>query len=135
MSTRDVNQMLYGILASDSTLQALGSTGAFSIQAPENQPVPYVVFSKSDGEHSYVLMRRAYQTQTFLVKAITLENQDLAEQMSDRIDALLNLTRPSIASGYTMDIRHDSDVSYAERLGGSTYYHVGGLYKVMVGDA
>jgi hypothetical protein len=135
MSARDVNKALYAALNADAALLSLGVTGVFDVQAPESKSLPYVVFSKSDGTHEYVLSRRAWQAHNYVIKAIAKENKDLAERIDNRILAVLNLTRPALDNGFVMNLRRDTDISYAEQSGGSTFYHVGGLYEVMVGDA
>jgi uncharacterized protein DUF3168 len=135
MSARDVNQALYLALKNDATLTSLGVTGVFDSQAPESQPLPVVVFQKSDGEHAYTFTSRAWQNHNYLVKGIASGNKDLAERIDNRCYQILNLTKPSLANGFVMDLRRETDVSYGEDKSGTTYWHVGGQYKVMVRDA
>jgi hypothetical protein len=134
VSTRDVNKALYAKLSVDAGLISLGVTGVFDLQAPESQALPVVIFQKQDGEHQYVYGRRAWQDHNYVVKGVAAESKDLAEQLDDRCYTLLNLQPLVLDDGYTMVVKRNGDISYAERLGGTTFYHVGGLYEIMVGD-
>lgn len=134
MSTRDVNQMLYGQLAADATLLGLGMTGVFSFQAPESQALPLVIFQKQDGTHSYTLPQHNWVDHRYVVKGVSSEVEDLAQQVDNRIFAILNRQKPPLASGRIMLMERVGDIAYAERVGGTTFYHVGGTYKIVVAD-
>lgn len=54
--------------------------------------------------------------------------------MDNRIFAILNRQKPSLASGRIMLMERVGDIAYAERVGGTTFYHVGGTYKIVVAD-
>lgn len=131
MSTRDVNKAIRNALRFDAQLLSLGSTGVFDSSAPESQDLPVVVFTKVGGDHSYTLGGPAWQTHTFDIKGISQTTKDLAEQLDNRIAAILNLTKPTLDNGTVLDFRRVADISYVERNSGTTYYHVGGTYEVM----
>jgi hypothetical protein len=135
VSTRDVNKMLYGALAPDAELQGLGVTGVFDTDSPESQALPLVQFAKTDGVPEDVLPRPAWIKMHFDVKGIVQGNKDLAEQIDNRCNALLDRQSYPVDNGVLMYMSRETDISYAERLGGATYYHVGGSYLVMVRDA
>src|SRR5690606_3493511 len=131
VSTRDVNKAIRNALRFDAQLLSLGSTGVFDSSAPESQDLPVVVFTKVGGDHSYTLGGPAWQTHTFDIKGISQTTKDLAEQLDNRIAAILNLTKPTLDNGTVLDFRRVADISYVERNSGTTYYHVGGTYEVM----
>ena len=134
MSTRDVNRALYLALHNEPGLEALGVSGAWDTQAPENTPLPLVIYFKSDGQHVYTLKRRAWEDLSFTIKGIARDNKDLAERIDNRLYAVLNRQQLPLDNGYMMILQRETDLSYTEKDGGATFYHVGGIYTVMVRD-
>lgn len=125
---------LYAALAGDSTLTAfVGSDAVYDGVAPQGKATPYIIFQKLTGVASYAFSGLAFDTHTFLVKAVD-EDPSAATvgSIAERIDAVLTDQDITLSSGTIMVLRRQQDIDYPEVADGRTFRHVGALYTVGV---
>ena len=128
---RVVDAGLYTLLNADATLVSLGSTGAYRLVAPQGATLPYVIFSQMSGVDDYTFDGRSGRSLLYQVKAVTSgQSASTAEQMAERIDAVLTDGSLSVSGWTVLRCRRESDVLYTETSEGMTYNHVGGLFRV-----
>jgi hypothetical protein len=141
-----VRKALFGKLAGDGTLDALLGTppsgyrhSIFYEQAPQGASLPLVVFSKSSGVPTDTFgTPGALNSDVWLVKSIdrdsrggTASGSSNVEDVSLRVQALLNDATLSISGADHLYLRRESDVDYAEVTQGESYRHCGSLYRLV----
>lgn len=126
-----VNTALYGRLAGDATLVAMLSAGTLSIfldSAPDNAPLPFVVFSHQSGIEPSLTAHRD-PDELLYVRGFA-GSPGLAGSIDARIDFLLHL-KPLTVSGFTnIWLARETDVSLTEKdTALVTTWNVGALYR------
>ena len=133
MNINAVKTGLYNALTGSTSLAALASGGVFDKLAPQGVTGPYVIFQKVSGVPTFTFTARAYDTNSFLVKAVDENPSALrAGSISELIDAALTDQAITFTTGSLMVCRRSSDVDYVENADGRTYQHVGAIYTVGV---
>jgi len=119
------------LLNADATLVALGSTGAYRLKAPQSASLPYVIYNQMAGVDEYTFDGRSGRSLVYQARAVTAGPSALtAEQMAERLDAVLTDGSLSVNGWTVQRIRRESDVVFEETADGVTYNHVGGLWRI-----
>lgn len=134
-----VRRGLYGKLAGDMTLNALlpsppagYSKNIFYGYAPPAAAFPYIVFSKSSGTPTDAMSKTAFDEDIWLVKGIDRgSSADVADQIADRVRALLQDASLSISGANHKFLRRMSDVDYPETTDGQRYWHSGSQFRLI----
>lgn len=130
---------LYGKLAGDTTLNALLAAPPagrakniwFGYAAPEAR-FPYLVFSKQSGAPTDTLARTAFDEDVWMVKGVDRGSTgDVADQIADRVRALLQDATLSISGANHKFLRRMSDIDYPETTDGQRYWHAGTLWRLV----
>ena len=138
---------IYGKLAGDSTLTNLLATptaemlaegynqSIFYQQASSKADFPYVIFSQSSGTPTYTFHRghAALDDELWMVKGVDRSGSaDAADNISDRLDALLTDGTVTISGKTQIYLRRESDLpSYSETVDGQRYIHSGALFRLV----
>jgi hypothetical protein len=127
---------LFDKLTGDATLVALLASAAavYRRRAPQGSALPYVILAKQTGSDTYTYRLRVGSSMPFLVKAVTQGPSGVAAQaIADRIDALLTDGAITVSGKTLLYCRRETHVEYDElAAGGTTYQHVGGIYRIEV---
>jgi len=127
-----VDQAIYEALTSDAALMAK-VTGVYNALAPSSVSTPFVVFQEQAGTDAYTLRRRMLRSLLYQVKCVDRGGSaKTAGEVYDLIDGVLHDASLSVAGYATLYVRRESDVKYTEVVDGVQYWHVGGLYRVIV---
>jgi len=151
--SREVRRALYGKLAGDTILNGggtvvsmLGGTVAgygksiYHDSAPSAAQFPFIVMNKQVGTPTYAFgdlqatagTAAVFDSDIWMIKAVdNLATADRAEQISARVQALLNDGSLSISGARQLYLRRESDLEYEEVVDGVTYHHVGSLYRLI----
>lgn len=142
MNPKSVRRAIFGKLAGDTTLNGLLATpppgmakSIFYGYAPDAAHYPFVIFNKQAGTPTYAnVTKPAYETDVWLVKAVDKNTTaDFAEDISSRLQDLLNDAGLSISGATEMWLRRDSDSpTYVEITDGVQYVHSGSLYRLVM---
>ena len=134
-----IRRALYGVMAGDTTLNALLGTpptgfakSLYYQQAPQGAGFPYVIFQHQAGTPAYAMAERAYENDVWLIKGVDRStNADPVDTIASRLDALLTDGTLSISGQTQLYLRRESDVSYQETVDGVRYLHSGSLFRLM----
>lgn len=139
MSTA-TRRALYGRLAGDTTLNNLLGTppagyskSIYYQQAPASARFPFVILNKQAGNPTEAFgAPAAMDTDMWLIKAVDRSSSsDIAESISERIQALLNDATLSVSGTTLTYLRRQSDVDYMETDQGVEYRHAGSIYRLV----
>lgn len=144
--TTAIRRAIYGRLQGSAlglgTAAAGYGTSIYDNIAPPSTGYPYVIIGKQSGvpiaEGFGTPVGASSDTQLssdlWMVKVVDHSTtSDAAEQISGRIQSLLNDWSPGTASvnaGTVQLLRRESDISYTEEDSGEMYRHAGSLYRV-----
>lgn len=130
----DADTGIYETLAGDATLQALAPNGVWPAKAPEGVEPPVIVFRPLPvGKDVYTLKQRVWSQLEYDIKAVVKgHDKTVAQQIADRIDALLNDKPSVIPNGRGAYLRRIGSIDYIEEALGADYLHVGGRYAVFL---
>ena len=113
------------------TVLATAKGGVFNSVAPRGAQPPFVVFqamSKVD-EHTF---NGRFGNAIYLVKAVSESPWPKeAEDVDTVVDTALEDATLTITGYRALLCRRESDFSLVEEIGGKTFTHVGGLYRIM----
>lgn len=128
-----VETALYTRLTGTAGLTALlaSGTAVYNIRAPQNAPLPYVVFSLVSGMDDNDTPVRDRQL-LYLVKGISSVGMQQAGAIHAQIDAALH-NNPLTVTGWTNFWLHSEagDIRFVEpEQGGRNVYHAGGQYRI-----
>lgn len=129
-----VDDHLYDTLHGSATLLAAAPGGIHADVAPQGSTTPFVVFSLTDAQDVAVIGgSRVLTDATYLVKGV-YEGTSYGplETVADTIDTLLHNTHATTAKGLILAIVRERPVRYSEDVGGTSYRHLGALYRVQV---
>lgn len=129
-----VRQAIYQRLAGDATLIGMLATptAIWHQLAPQDAPLPYVVFHRQSGRPAWTLNAGGWQDDVWLVKAIDRgDTASRAEAIDARTAAVLNDAPLAVNGRPRLAVFRESDVDYSELLDGGVYRHCGGLYRLL----
>lgn len=122
----------------DPSIATAGATGVYDTLGPASAALPYVTFQQQSSVRvkTFASAKAAahghIRKTVWLVKALA-EDHYTAEVIDEACEAVLDNGSFAIADGFTLlNIERTADLSYPERDGPTTVYHVGGLYEVSV---
>lgn len=134
-NSSDVDNALVAKLGADTTLLALMPNGAYWEEAPPNS-TKFVVVSLVDAHDEPMFAGRAYEENTYLVKAVGMGTSGAdVNTAAARIDTLLEGGTLTVAGYSLMTMRREARVRYTEVDGvdaSTRWQHRGGRYRVMV---
>ncbi len=134
MNDKYVRRALWAKLNGEGSVTSLLSAPAaiYAEVAPPSANFPLIVFSKSAGTPRYAFQARAFDTQVWLVKAVTRDGSaDAGEDIAAAVDAALTNAVLTITDGTLLDLRRESDVAYAETEGDRLYRHRGAYFRLI----
>lgn len=140
VSTKAIRQSLYQKLNVSSVTSNLadGSASIFYGRAPTGAHYPFLIFAKQSGRAVDRFGGLAYDTQVWLVKTVTSNDEKAlpgkAEDTAAAVNTLLDFGTLTISGGSLMHLARISDVDYTETEGDQVYSHNGALYRVVVQD-
>ena len=126
-----VNQALYARLAGDATLVTMLASGTLSIfvdSAPDNAPLPFVVFSHQSGIELSLQAHRD-PDELLYVRAFA-GSPSLAGSIDARLDQLLHFQPLTVAGFTNIWLARETDISLTEKDAALiTTWNVGALYR------
>lgn len=125
---------LNATLKGDTALMALVGNRVYGEVAPENAPLPHIIFMSRSGT-SWRVMRpqRLGSTLEYVVKVVGKGASYVAlNEAATRIAALLDGKRGAAEGGHVLSSAHIQPVAYPETSQGVQYRHLGGLYRLNV---
>lgn len=129
-----VDEWLAGVMAADSTLQALVSGRVSSYIAPQGTAFPHVVYNHM-GSADVIAVGgyRILNSGLYQIKAITEGgSMATAKPIADRLDFLFHRTTGTVTGGAILACLREQPVAYVEITDGLRRNHLGGLYRIMV---
>lgn len=127
-----INNAIYTQLTGGTALiAALGGTAIFHLQAPDNQPLPYVVFNHQGGGDLNITPSSGIEVVEFV------RVYDNSAYSAGTIDALVRARLHDAAltvTGYTcLWCKREDDYETVENLpSGEKVYTMGGLYRISI---
>lgn len=109
---------------------ALPVSGLFQDDAPEAVVLPYLLYSIVTAPDEPQMGGRAWEEPHYLVKVVA-STKAAAASVAAQIDALLEGASLVIGGYDCMAVDRIERIGYVERDGGRSYYHAGGIYRVM----
>jgi len=125
---------IYGKLQSSSSLTSLlsGTTAIYSVQAPENAALPYVVFSVQGGGDENMDRHRT-KNLVYYIRAYSKVGQAQAGSIDAAVDAALHLQTLSPSGWANFWTAREEDVSAVENPPNAQPIHmVGGMYRIRI---
>jgi hypothetical protein len=135
VTTNALGTAVFQKLTADSTLGAMlaGTAAVYQGQAPQGAGLPYVVFNQQAETDNYTLATRAFEEYVILVKGVTkATSPGVAGAISSRIDEVLTDGSLTVAGQAQMYLRREQQIKYPEIDSGETYWHSGGLFRIVV---
>jgi hypothetical protein len=134
VSDKQVRQAIYVKLNVSAVTSLLGS-GSASLVHGVGQPsasYPLCVFNKQSGTTADMSMGGTHlNDHVWLVKGVTrATSASLAEDIDKAAYDLLHFGDLTITGADDLYLSRESDVNYSESQGDSTFWHVGGLYRL-----
>lgn len=135
MSTQAGATFIYTTLAADSALNAVVTGRIYEDHAPDDAPLPFVIFqSYAPVDVTSLGAKRLWTNNLWIVKGIarTLEYKGTLKTIADRIDAVLHAASGTTVDGSVWAVTREREIRYVERTeGGNQVRHLGGIYRVM----
>lgn len=129
---------IYDKLVGDNALTSQLATpeSVYAYAAPENAPLPIVIFFMQAGTAVYTLADKAVDNWVYVIKAVTEEDSmSGASMLNDLIDALFTDQPLQVNGGAALSVRRESAIpSYPEFSAGVRYNHAGSTYRIWIGD-
>ena len=133
----ELNQAILNKLKANISLTALlanGTASIFSMQAPDNATLPYVVFNHQGGGDENLDAHRTKNTVKF-IRAYSQVSEAQAGSIDAQIDAAMHKQTLSVSGWTNFWTAREEDLSAVENLpSGQKIYMVGGLYRVRIED-
>ena len=138
-----MNELEQGLYTALTALLA-GSPPAGGVHvhpAPQAVGLPVVTFQKQAvpapdrtfGAPATQGGKLAWRTFVYLIRAISQNDRKPALTLHDTIVNALGVTTPLTVTGWNVMLcQYEGDIEFAESVGGETYHHVGGLYRVQL---
>ena len=129
-------EFINSILSNDETLAGIVGTCIYNTIADIKAGSPYIIFNvQAPGKDTVVLGGfRLASNPVFQVKAVGKDVvfEDL-NAIANQIDILLHNAAGTTSDGRVFSIIRDAPIQYVEPAkDGGYFYHLGGLYKVVV---
>lgn len=126
-------------IGGDSAINSFGidTDSIYMLNAPTDFQGNYMIIQRQTAAREYTLGREVTARQYFLIKTVTstTDNGYLARRVTARVEALLTDNRGTLDVGVIQSLRPLTDVDYVERhLAGNTFFHVGTVFEVWLGD-
>jgi len=138
VSSNALDAMLYSALTGDSALTDMLAT-ATSVwkdgQVDEEAPFPYVVFSSPALTDTYVLGNGyGYADHMYTIKGVAqgYDSASKAQDIGERIFALINLQTFTLSEGTMLLLRRETGVDFPMTEDNEVYHHNGGVYRIEV---
>lgn len=129
-----LEQAIHQKLTGDNLLmqKVANSNSVFSYSAPENAPLPVIVFFEQAATPSYTFNERGWQEWLYAIKAITEGNSmHIASEIDEAVDSLLTDATLTVDGEVTLYCRKESAIpKYVEIAGGVRYNHAGSEYRI-----
>ena len=132
MIINDTATALYSTLTSGTTVTALlaGTTSIYHMQAPDNAPLPYIVYSLQAGGPELINPSKL-ETNTWWVRVYSASSASNAAQIFEKADALLDRKNISITGATTIQCVRDENIALVEQTPtGKAIYDCGGMYRI-----
>ena len=132
----EVSVALYNKLTGGTALTALlaGTTSVYESLVPRGAALDAVVFSLQGGGDANWTPRRRKELR-YMVKAVSDGSVKTAGAIDAQIDTLLHRGTLTVSGWTSISVMREADVSYAETTPeGRNYWHVGGVYRLRIGD-
>jgi len=125
----NVDTAIYQTLASNAALM-LTATGVYYGVAPQGKVLPYVIFAKQSETDHYVFQGRICVEMMYLIKVVGKGSSiEAIRDAYNLVDIAVNNKRLALG---VLQCRRESGLEYLEDDNGIIYYHVGGLYRLLV---
>lgn len=141
VNTKLIRQAIYEKLnqASLTAKLADGSAGLVHGMAPYGARYPLCLFSKQAGTATMQAFGGDYsKSMLWIVKgvvhSVSKGSASPAEDIDNAAEALLHYANLNISGADDMYLARESDIEYVEADGDDQYWHVGGLYRLIVQD-
>lgn len=132
-----LNQAILNKLKANASLTALlanGTASIYSLQAPDNATLPYVVFSHQGGGDENLDAHRTKNTVKY-IRAYSQVSEAQAGSIDAQIDASLHLQTLSVSGWANFWTAREEDITAVENPpSGQKIYAVGGLYRIRIED-
>ncbi len=125
---------IYSKLQSSSGLTSLlsGTASIYSVQAPENAALPYVVFSIQGGGDENMDKHRT-KNLVYFIRAYSKVGQAQAGSIDAAVDAALHLQTLSPSGWANFWTAREEDLSAVENPPNAQQIHmVGGMYRIRI---
>lgn len=138
VSDKAVRQALYVKLNVSAVTSQLGSGSASLVHgsAPPTAAYPLCVFNKQSGVNDHRVFGGDDARNTlWLVKGVArATSASVAEDIDKAVNDLLHFGDLTITAADDMYLARESDINYSETSGDQTFWHVGGLYRLVYQD-
>lgn len=133
IETLRVDQWLYGVLSGDATLSSLVGGRIYGYIAPQDAPLPFVVYSHQEGHDVRgVGPARIMASLVYQVKAVGQGGSFAPlKPIADRLDQLLQGASGTIVDGRVLMCVREQTVEYVEVDDGVQYRYLGGLWRII----
>jgi hypothetical protein len=138
VSDKAVRQAIYQKLNVSAVTNLLGSGSASLVhgEAPPTSTFPLCVFHKQAGTTTNRFGGEAFKAHIWLVKGVVkAASASTAEDIDKAANDLLHFGDLTITGADDMYLARESDVNYSETDGDVKFWHVGGLYRLIVQDS
>lgn len=139
VSDKAIRQGIYQRLNVAGVTALLGSGSASLVhgQAPASATYPLCVFNKQSGRADMQgLTGQPARNHLWLVKGVVrATSASVAEDIDKAAHDRLHHASLTITGGDSSYLAREGDVNYPEVVGDQTYWHVGGIYRLVVQDA
>lgn len=142
-----MNQLEQGIYAALTSPNIAGTglavvpTGVHYGKAPHGAETPVIVFQKQAGTREFTFaLQPAWREFLYVVKCVcdgagaapgSISPRKLADQVLDAVTTRLE-SGVTVTGHTVMLCRREGDLDYIEDVGGESYHHVGGIFRVLV---
>jgi hypothetical protein len=131
-------------LNGDAAMNSLGwsDNNVYWYHPPKGTSYPCIVLQKQTDGKTYHMKGLAFRRHWVVFKVVDggeatngMDGGVRARALAERVEDLLNGFRPSIPSGYVMQIETDSGFEYPEaEVGNKFWYHVGSTFTFWIGE-
>jgi hypothetical protein len=131
-------------LNGDATMNSLGwvDNRIFWYHPPEGTVFPCIVLQKQTDSKEHRMGGIAFKRHWVVFKVVDGGQSDTgmdggvrARSIAERVEFLLNGFKPTITSGYVMNIMTDTGFEYPEaEVGNKFWYHIGSTFTFWIGE-
>lgn len=132
----EMNTALYSKLQNGTAITSLlsGTTAIYSLQAPDNASMPFIVFNLQGGGDENLDPHRT-KNLVYYIRAYSQVSEAQAGSIDAAIDATLHLGSLSVSGWSSFWLAREVDITAIENLpNGEKVYACGGMYRVRIED-